>query len=272
MVNVLIFTDLDGTLLNHEDYSFKDALESLERIKKKKIPIIIVTSKTKKEVELVQRDLGIEEPFIVENGAAIFFPKKYRGFKIKCDKENRYCVIKIGRDYSEIREFINKIKDRFRIKGFGDMEIKEIMELTDLPYERAKLAKNRDFTEPFVLENEKDISKLEKIADEEGFKITRGGRFYHLVGKNQDKGKAVEIVKKIFEENTGKVPLTIGLGDSKNDIPMLREVDIPILIPHINKKYEPVNIPGIIKAKYPGSKGWNESIWRILNEIERGCC
>ncbi|WP_041530917.1 MULTISPECIES: HAD-IIB family hydrolase [Persephonella] len=272
MANVVIFTDLDGTLLNHEDYSFKDAIPSLERIKKKGIPLVIVTSKTKKEVELIQKELGIEEPFIVENGAAVFFPKGYRGFNIRCDQENRYCIIKLGRDYREIRDFIEKIKDKFKIKGFGDMTVEEIVRLTDLPYDRAELAKERDFTEPFIIEDEKDIKDLEEIAEKEGFKITKGGRFYHLIGKGQDKGRAVQIVKKVFEENYGEVPLTVGLGDSRNDIPMLREVDIPILIPHINKKYESVNLPGIIKAEYPGSKGWNESIWRILNEIERGCC
>ena len=99
MTNLIIFTDLDGTLLNHDDYSYKNAIPSLEKIKKKNIPLIIVTSKTKKEVEQLQKEIGIKEPFIVENGAAIFFPKNYRNFKINCNHTNGHCVIQLGRRY-----------------------------------------------------------------------------------------------------------------------------------------------------------------------------
>ncbi len=271
MGKVVIFTDLDGSLLNHEDYSYKDAIPSLERIIKKDIPLIIVTSKTKDEVIKLQKELGINEPFIVENGAGIYFPTGYRKFNLDCENIDGFCVIKLGRDYKDIRNFLKELKKKYKIKGFGDMTVEEVSKLTNLPKEMAETAKKRDFTEPFILEEDK-IKEIELLAEKEGFKITKGGRFFHIIGKDQDKGRAVEIVKNIFKDNYGESPLTIGIGDSKNDIPMLQEVDIPILIPHINMEYEPVAVRGVIKAKYPGSKGWNEAVWRILNEIERGCC
>ena len=51
----IIFTDLDGTFLNHHNYSFEEAQEALETISQKKIPLIFTTSKTKIEVELLQK-------------------------------------------------------------------------------------------------------------------------------------------------------------------------------------------------------------------------
>lgn len=74
-VQLVIFTDLDGSLLNHEDYSFTAARPSIERIKTAGIPLIITTSKTRLEVERLQQEMGIREPFIVENGGGIFFPR-----------------------------------------------------------------------------------------------------------------------------------------------------------------------------------------------------
>ena len=263
---IVIFTDLDGSLLNHEDYSYSDAVESLEKIKKLKIPLIFTTSKTRIEVELLQEEIGIKEPFIIENGAAIFFPLGYRNFRINAPVKDNYQVIILGETYQKIREFFNKVKNEFGLKGFGDMSVEEIAALTDLPLEKAKLAKQREFTEPFITEKPQLLPQLEKLAEKNGLKITKGGRFYHLIGKNQDKGKAVKITSDIFKENIGDIT-TIGIGDSKNDIPMLENVDIPVLIPKINNRYEDVNLKNLIKAPYPGSKGWNAVVGRLIDEL-----
>ncbi len=265
---LVIFTDLDGSLLNHDDYSYKDAIPSLNRIKKLKIPLIFTSSKTRVEIELLQKEIGIREPFIVENGAAIFFPENYKNFKLDLPRYNGYRVLILGKDYNYIRKFINKVRKEIPIKGFGDMSVEEIAKLTNLPVEKAKYSKMREFTEPFILEDRSKLPILEKKASEYGLKITKGGRFFHLIGKEQDKGKAVKLTADIFRKNIGDIT-TVGIGDSKNDIPMLQVVDIPVLIPKINMEYENINIHGVIKASYPGSKGWNEVVWRLIDEFEK---
>ncbi len=265
---LIIFTDLDGSLLNHEDYSYKDALPALNIIKEEKIPLIITTSKTRVEVEELLRELNFQEPFIVENGAAIFFPKGYRDFSINGEERNSYILIKLGKDYSYIRDFFEKAKELFPIKGFGDMSYEEVSKLTGLPIEKAKLAKKREFTEPFVIEDESLIEKLKEEAKKYGLKITKGGRFYHLIGEGQDKGKAVKITTDIFKNNSWKNSKTVGIGDSKNDIPMLKEVDIPVLIMKPDGSYEDINLPNLIKSKYPGSKGWNQVVLEILKNYQ----
>jgi len=265
---LVIFTDLDGSLLNHDDYSYKDAIPSLNRIKKLKIPLIFTSSKTRIEIELLQREIGIEEPFIVENGAAVFFPENYRNFKLDLPKYNSYRVLILGKNYSYIRQFINQVRIEIPIKGFGDMSVEEISQLTDLPVEKAKYSKMREFTEPFILEDLSKLPLLKKKAEEYGLKITKGGRFFHLIGKEQDKGKAVRLTAEIFRKNLGSIT-TVGIGDSKNDIPMLQVVDIPVLIPKINMEYEDISIKGVIRAPFPGSKGWNEVVWRLIDEFEK---
>ncbi|MDO9585449.1 MAG: HAD hydrolase family protein, partial [Syntrophales bacterium] len=155
---VIIFTDLDGSLLNHDDYSFDGAVPSLERISDPKVPLIIATSKTRREVELLQGVMGIREPFIIENGGGIFFTAGYRGFTIpKGQPKSVYTLVRLGMPYSRIRSFFVTIRAQFGARGFGDLSVEEVSELTGLSLKQAELAKAREFTEPFLLERDEDL-------------------------------------------------------------------------------------------------------------------
>ncbi len=244
----IIFTDLDGTLLNHDDYSFDEARQMLDFIKEKQIPLVFTTSKTKEECETLQKEIGIKAPFIVENGACIF---GLEGGEIQ-----------LGLHYHDIRVFMDKVKDIFAIKAFCDMSVEAVMEHTGFDYALATMAKRRDFSEPFLIYDERRLSELEKLAEKEGMKILKGGRFYHLVGIHQDKGKAVKRVLDIYHDSH-----SIGLGDNYNDVDMLRVVDTPILIPHHQGKYIDVEIENLIKAPYMGSRGWNETLKKVLLNV-----
>ncbi len=242
----IIFTDLDGTLLDHNTYSFAKATVMLDFIKNKQIPLIIVTSKTKDEVIYLQKLLRINTPFIVENGAGIFIPNN-----------GDYEMIPLGYSYKKIHKAFVRYAQNISMHGFFDMSVKEISKYTSLDMEQAANAKKRIFTEPFILDDISELEKLKKMANKDALEVVKGGRFYHLITKGQDKAKAVRYVKKYYEEKLGYTCATIALGDSANDLSMLKSVDIPILIPHIDSSYLSCDIPGLIKAQKPGPAGWN---------------
>ena len=261
----IIFTDLDGTFLNHDDYSFAQSKKALEKIKKDNIPLIFTTSKTKIEVEKLQKKVGICEPFIIENGAALFIPKGYQNLDLDflTDYEDKKALI-IGMTYKQILNFYNTYKDEFGMLGFSDMCTKEIENLTGLSQENASLAKQRDFTEPFIL---KDLSKLEKLrnlASTYNIKITQGGRFFHLIGEMQNKGIAVQRSIKLFEKLYNDKIRSIALGDAQNDISMLEKVDLPIVIKNHKGEYLDVEIPNMKKSTFQGSTGWNEMVLKYV--------
>ena len=267
-MKLIIFTDLDGSLLNFDDYSFEDATASLERIRQAGIPLVMVTSKTRREVESLRDNLGFDEPFIVENGGGIFFPTRYRGFPIPNGRwQSGYTVVRLGVPYIRIRRFFVPLREQFKVMGFGDLSIKDIARHTGLSHEKAILAKIREFTEPFHIEDEADLTELSALAKAQGMKITRGGRFQHLIGAGQDKGAAVRIVRDIFRENIAGELVSIGIGDSENDLPMLEQVDIPVLIPHPVRGYLDIQLPRLMRAREHGCRGWNEAVGRILDEF-----
>ena len=92
----IIFSDLDGTLIGHSTYSYKAALAALHLLKEKKVPLIFCTSKTRAEINKYRKELGIKDPFISENGGAIFVPKKYFDFEFSFSKQiSGYDIIEI---------------------------------------------------------------------------------------------------------------------------------------------------------------------------------
>ncbi len=271
MSKVVIFTDLDGTLLDSKTYSYADALEALREIKRLNIPLIIVSSKTRAEIELYRKRLSNTHPFISENGGGIFIPVDYQ-FDLKipedAEKADGYHLIRLGTDYRSLCLALKALKkEGFNIKGFDDMDLEEIMELTGLSKKEAMLCREREFDEPFVFYGkEETLSLLKKRIKEMGFNYTEG-RFLHILGKN-DKGKAVRLLIDLYKDALGDIR-TVGLGDSSNDFEMLKEVDIPVIVMKqdggFNEKL--LKIEGALKSSQPGPSGWNEQIKRILKML-----
>jgi len=264
----LIFTDLDGTLLDHHTYSFEPALPALKALKEKNIPLIICTSKTRAEIEKWRLELDNDHPFISENGGAIFIPKGYFSHKFCFERENdNYLVIELGTPYSQLREILNRIRNslRLELKGFGDLSFEEVARLCGFSPEEARLAKKREYDEPFLPDEENVIQKIREMASLSNLQVTRGGRFFHLMGEN-DKGEALRLLAEIYKEKTEHIE-TIALGDSLNDLPMLRAANHPILVQKPDGSYDPeVKIPNLHLAPGIGPAGWNTSVLELLNK------
>jgi len=251
---LIIFTDLDGTLIDHHDYSYKQVKPLLKKIKS---PIVFCTSKTREETEYFQKKLKIKHPFVVENGGAIYIPKKYFDFSFKHDKETKkYYIIELGTGAEKLNKILKKIKG---IKSFLDMNIEELMIETGLTRSKAKKAQKREYDIPFrIIHGKKQVK--EKIK-KSGYNFTQGGRFAHITGKN-DKGKAVKILQKLYKKQFRKIT-SIALGDSENDFPMLRAANKGYLVQKPDKTYASDKF---LKAKGIGPEGWKNTISKLLNK------
>ncbi|MEW6738594.1 MAG: HAD-IIB family hydrolase [Nitrospirota bacterium] len=271
MKKLVIFADLDGTLLDHYTYSFEKALPALTLLKQKNIPLIICSSKTRKEIEYYRRKLNNHHPFISENGGGIFIPTEYFKFQIsnfKSEENGKYRIIRLGAKYSDLRRVTMGLrKEGFDVKGFGDMTAEELADIANMSIDEAGMAKERDFDEPFIFKGDDvELKRLFESINAKGFNYTQG-RFFHILG-DSDKGKAVSILIDIYRRKLGDI-ITIAIGDSPNDIPMLKRVDYPVIVQKPDGSYDrKIDMPNLIKADGIGPEGWNKAILRFVSNIK----
>ena len=260
---LIIITDLDGSLLHPRTYSFEEARPALERIRQREVPLVICSSKTRAEIEVHRKRLDNVHPFISENGGGIYLPAGYFPFHGSSDPRNGYELISLGIPYEKIRKRFVALRDRtgIAVRGFGDMSIEEVAALTGLTIEEARLAKQRDFEEPFIFPDKPENRFLREIEGE-GLRWTQG-KFFHLLGDHH-KGRAVDILRSLYEQRDGAVT-SIGIGDSLNDLPLLLSVDVPVLVKKETGKHDArIDIPGLVRTEGIGPAGWNEAVLELV--------
>ncbi|MGD6850675.1 MAG: HAD-IIB family hydrolase [Candidatus Bathyarchaeia archaeon] len=232
---IVVFSDLDGSLLNAH-YEFSDIESSLQEIYALKASIVLVSSKTKSEISLYREKLQLADPYIAENGSAIIIPKNYFTHSFDFSKTtDGNQVIELGLPHGVIRRKLAAIKQQTRasIVGFADMTVEEVAADNGLPLAEAKLAKEREYSEPFKILSENKQEVLQALS-EEGLCYTLGGRYFHALG-DTDKGKAVAILIELYRQQFGDV-CTVGVGDGPNDLSMLEKLDKPFYIDGVTKR------------------------------------
>ena len=255
---VVVITDLDGTLLDHDTYSFEPARPALARLKRDNIPLVLNSSKTAAEIIELRKMLGNHDPFVVENGAGIFVPAN-GVFDKTC----------FGKDRPSILKTLKSLRNecQFQFKGFDDMSIEDVVAATGLTPKAAELARQRDFTEPLQWQDSQQrfelfCSKLHEC----GLTATRGGRFISISG-SVDKGAALTWLREYYQRQFADRPVMVALGDSDNDRAMLELADYAVLVR--SPAHEPPEIESdmLTITEETGPLGWNNSLMLIIDKI-----
>jgi len=267
MKKLIIFSDLDGTLLDHNTYDWKPASPALESLKENKFPLILNSSKTCSEIELLRNDLKNIDPYICENGSVV-----HTNQELKSITKSNTDSVHFNKPYSYIKEVLNKIKHthNFNMLGFNDMDLKVLMKLTGLSENSAIAARKREATEPLLWnDSDESLHTFTDLLSHYGLILTKGGRFYH-VSSPANKGASIKWLINQYQKLQPETQLvTVGLGDSFNDISMLELVDYPILIKNTHiKKPDMSHIKNLIESKLSGPDGWNVAVLNIIKTIK----
>lgn len=275
----VIFTDLDGTLLDHHDYSWVPARDALNAAQRHNIPIIINTSKTRAEVSTLLVEMALEQqPYVVENGSAIVFPVMSFSLLDKLKEQPEYKLVDgehiwvFGELRSSICNWLNTIKDQhgYQIESYQDWSTQTIIEKTGLSKSKAIESQKKEFSEPFQwFDTEEKFTQFKQQAEAQGYCILKGGRFYHLQGR-VSKANVFDFFRRYQQAlfpNAATLKL-IALGDNHNDVDMLNQADLAVCIKSPVNDFPTITNPAVIYSKQFGPIGWNEEILTLLTHLK----
>lgn len=254
----LIFTDLDGTLLDHHTYSHAAADPTLAQLRSLNIPVILNSSKTLAELADLAAELELDSPLIAENGSVIYYPQEQR-------------TLTLGADYTAICDTLNALRasENYRFQGFHDWTAQEIADVTGLSVVAAERAGQRNASEPLLWQDtEERLEIFRQQLQNAGLSLKRGGRFWHVMGQ-ADKVQAMQHLALEYLVSTGREAFLIALGDGPNDRDMLAAADVAVIV------YNPAGVPltlpenpqqRCIRTTLPGPAGWAAALMELLED------
>ncbi|MEM6690585.1 MAG: HAD-IIB family hydrolase [Planctomycetota bacterium] len=250
----IVFTDLDGSLLNEDDYKYDGATNALKRLSELGIPLVLSSSKTANEMMPLAAELGTDAPVIFENGGGVAWPDG--------------TIENTGVPRSNLLSTLDELRQQgFDFWSFRDMGVEGVMQSTGLDRQRATLALDRHATEPLLWRDSSNrLDLIREILEAKGLRLIKGGRFFHVSGQI-DKAIAMRQVVERFRVDGGSEVATIAVGDSPNDASMLRTADFAVLIPgHEGVKFD-LNRESARIAPCSGSEGWGRAVTMLLDEL-----
>lgn len=270
---LVIYTDLDGTLLDHDSYRFQAALPALQRLQALNVPVIPVSSKTLAELQGLMQQLGLGGPCIAENGALIAYPRGYFPDVEDLQSIGGYQVERRSPDYPVIVETLQQLRTRygFRFEGFFEMSVRQVSENTGLNAAEAELAKKRLGSEPLRwLDTDQAFEQFSSELLRRHYHLLQGGRFWHVLGQT-DKAAAIHKINERFEAAGYSGYTSVALGDSPNDIPMLRAADVAVVIRRKDGTHMAFEDgTEVFRTQGIGPEGWNEFVQAYLDKLSQG--
>ncbi|EPF0313318.1 mannosyl-3-phosphoglycerate phosphatase-related protein [Enterobacter chuandaensis] len=260
--SLLIFSDLDGSLLDIHTYDWQPAMPWLDKLQDNQVPVILCSSKSAAEMLDIQQDLGLEGlPFIAENGAVI-------QPDVRWEREQRHIR---GMTHEQIRPRIERLRlqEGFKFTTFDDVDERIISEWTGLTRYRAALARKHEASVTLIWrDTDEAMTRFEEALAQNGLKCLQGARFWHILDARCGKDVAVNWLKEQYREQENIEPTTLGLGDGPNDAPLLDSVDFAVVIKGLNRQgitLRDDNPDRVYHTQRPGPVGWQEGLDHFLS-------
>jgi mannosyl-3-phosphoglycerate phosphatase len=270
---VVIFSDLDGTLLDPATGSADAAIDAIGMLAHAHIPLVFCSSKTRAEIQFLQQELGVHHPFIAENGGALYIPEGYFAFDVPWGRPSSsgFIIIHYGRPYGEVVEKFGRAARRARVPvlGFNEMSVNDVAQECSLTLLSARLAKLREYSEPFRVTDTTAASRrrLEHAMVTEGLASCAGSPF-DLACMHKDQGLPVRMLISLYRRAMGHAQ-TVGLGDALDDVPLLQRVDTPVIVRRqtdVQMVDLLTRLPRAVVTHTSGPGAWADEVTRIVTE------
>jgi mannosyl-3-phosphoglycerate phosphatase len=261
---MIVFTDPDGTLLDHRAHPCIPSCEGFRALGDHNVPLVLCSSRTRAELEIIQQEFHFRHPFITENGGAVYLPRGYFSASPAPADVSGYDVIRFGEPHQHVVETLRRTAEvqAIEVRAFNEMSVQEVADECGLTLSEARLAQLRECGEPFrILSSDPGVhSRLMSALRRAGLQIVNGGRFHHA-SFGADVRRSVQALTSLYRQRFGGV-VTVGVSSGLTHPSLLREVDIPIVV--LDSEVDPARVlrklPTARVTSRAGSAGWDEAI------------
>lgn len=225
----LVFCDVDH-LFSARRPTFSRLAATRAALTDERVTLVFCSHRTRAEVESIRRETGLLHPFICENGAAAFVPDGYFGVELPATRRVAgYDALEFAKPYDQIVELISRtaIRARADIIGFSDMSVEDVARECGLTLLQARLAKLREYDEPFRLAdpNLQVERRLLRALEAAGLTCTLRDQ-YHFAGSSAGPGAPMAALTDLYRAHLGALFTIAAGGDA-----MRRRVDVSLGLP-----------------------------------------
>ncbi len=272
-VQTIVFTDLDGTLIDFKSYSPKVAGPLARKLVRRKFPLVFCSSKTLEEQLHLMKEMGLSTPCIVENGCGIFVPE---GLDLLSDQPSKAIpgfgkLVKLGVSNLKIQKAIAKLSLEMGIdfRPYSKLTLLKISKITGLSEAAAQRAQNREFSETLTASLDDEVWKeVNARLNEVDLQCLCGGRFYTVTSQECNKGTAMKMLMDAYRSSERGNWKSIAIGDSANDYDMLQSADQGYLVQKTDGSWNEMNIPKLKQISGIGPHGWVEAIRESIGLVQ----
>ena len=267
----VIFTAFEGVLADPGSGSWEAAGEALAEIERRHIPLVLVTGRTRAQIEIFRRKIGHAHPFVTEQGGGLFLPDDYFAMHLEgAVRVGRYFNIAFGKPYAEVVESLEALSDEAEVEvmGYSQMTAREIAQNTGQSVKEAELDRQREFSEKFYFVGGVDagIARFAKAARDRNWSVTTGTPFCEFWSGN-NAGGALQRLMNLYRTATRNRLHSVAIGSSARDLPLLASADQAIVLPARRREPAPDGMQKLRDAVWcetPGPSGWNAAVLKIL--------
>ena len=271
----VVFSDVDGTLLDEHGrvpqtwwqvrQAISDAL------------VVLTSSRTVEELLDIQQLLGIEGPFIAENGAMVVLTNDWldnsQGTVISVG--NRMLrLLPIGTPVQQLHSIVKgaAAASGVTIETHRDVCTADVPGATPSRYSVAAQALARSYSMLLRIGGPAE-ARLRFFATltGAGLTVSHGGR-WHVVQGGSSKGIAARAFLHLVRRRIPHDLCVIGVGDAQNDRSLLEEVDLAFVLRRPDGTIDPglSGFPAACVASTPGVEGWGDFLHRMYPETSQG--
>lgn len=247
-------------------YGFDQFQAELDQLE---IPCVWLSSHSRLQLDEPRRRAGHTEPFIAEDGCAVYLPEDYFHLKpTKTLRLGRFTSIPIAKPQPAAKDALESLSEETEVPvvPLRSLSPRELAQNIGLPNSEAELARQRDFDELFFFagSSENDVARFKSLAVEKKLSLREHGVLCSLA-VNRDVRKCIRELGTLYDRSLRAHANRIAIAPSADSATIFPACDRGIRISANSKESDSSESSGISEIPITSPELWDHILTSITS-------